>query len=48
MDTQMIIGIGMEDDDLFWRCVLEGYLNLIWIILLKNKVTLNFNGKIHL
>ena len=31
---------GMEDDDLFWRCVLEGYANdLIWIILLKNKVT---------
>jgi len=37
---------GMEDDDLFWRCVLEGYANDTYMDFDgKNKEFLRFNGK---
>ena len=37
---------GMEDDDLFWRCVLEGYADVRYLNYEgKNKSFLRFNGK---
>jgi hypothetical protein len=35
---------GMEDDDLFWRCVLEGYVNTSYVDYNKTKSFLRFNG----
>jgi hypothetical protein len=35
---------GMEDDDLFWRCVLEGYANIDYVDYEKTKPFLRFNG----
>ena len=35
---------GMEDDDLFWRCVLEGYADISYVDYLKTKPFLRFNG----
>ena len=36
---------GMEDDDLFWRCVLEGYANIDYVDYEKTKPFLRFNGE---
>ena len=37
---------GMEDDDLFWRCVLEGYANDTYVDYIKEEQRyLKFNGK---
>ena len=37
---------GMEDDDLFWRCVLEGYVNQTYMDYTKEpKSFISFNGK---
>jgi len=37
---------GMEDDDLFWRCVLEGYVNDTYLDYTKQeKDFISFNGK---
>jgi hypothetical protein len=35
---------GMEDDDLFWRCVLEGYADISYVDYEKTKPFLRFNG----
>jgi len=35
---------GMEDDDLFWRCVLEGYADISYVDYQKTKPFLRFNG----
>jgi hypothetical protein len=35
---------GMEDDDLFWRCVLEGYADINYVDYKKTKSFLRFNG----
>jgi hypothetical protein len=35
---------GMEDDDLFWRCVLEGYADINYLEYKKTKSFLRFNG----
>ena len=35
---------GMEDDDLFWRCVLEGYTDISYVDYKKTKLFLRFNG----
>ena len=35
---------GMEDDDLFWRCVLEGYTDISYVDYKKTKPFLRFNG----
>ncbi len=35
---------GMEDDDLFWRCVLEGYADISYVDYNKTKSFLRFNG----
>ena len=35
---------GMEDDDLFWRCVLEGYADINYVDYQKTKPFLRFNG----
>lgn len=35
---------GMEDDDLFWRCVLEGYADINYLEYEKTKSFLRFNG----
>jgi hypothetical protein len=35
---------GMEDDDLFWRCVLEGYADISYVNYRKMKSFLRFNG----
>ena len=35
---------GMEDDDLFWRCVLEGYADISYVNYRKTKSFLRFNG----
>jgi hypothetical protein len=35
---------GMEDDDLFWRCVLEGYTDISYVDYEKTKSFLRFNG----
>lgn len=35
---------GMEDDDLFWRCVLEGYAKVDYVNYNKTKSFLRFNG----
>ncbi len=35
---------GMEDDDLFWRCVREGYVNEKFLNTLPNQRYVNFNG----
>ena len=35
---------GMEDDDLFWRCVLEGYANTSYVNYEKTKPFLRFSG----
>jgi hypothetical protein len=35
---------GMEDDDLFWRCVLEDYANVNYVDYNKTKSFLRFNG----
>ena len=37
---------GMEDDDLFWRCVMEGYVNKQTIDFAKVKNVAVFDGKI--
>lgn len=36
---------GMEDDDLFWRCVLEGYADISYVDYEKTKTFLRFNGE---
>ena len=36
---------GMEDDDLFWRCVLEGYADISYVDYKKTKTFLRFNGE---
>ena len=36
---------GMEDDDLFWRCVLEGYADINYVDYEKTKTFLRFNGE---
>ena len=36
---------GMEDDDLFWRCVLEGYTDINYVDYEKTKTFLRFNGE---
>ena len=36
---------GMEDDDLFWRCVLEGYANTEYLELDRIESFARFNGK---
>ena len=36
---------GMEDDDLFWRCVLEGYANTEYLQLDTIESFIRFNGK---
>ena len=35
---------GMEDDDLFWRCVLEGYADIKYVDYNKTENYLRFNG----
>ena len=35
---------GMEDDDLFWRCVLEGYADISYVDYNQTKSFLRFNG----
>jgi len=35
---------GMEDDDLFWRCVLEGYADISYVDYNQTKPFLRFNG----
>ena len=35
----------MEDDDLFWRCVLEGYADISYVDYEKTKTFLRFNGE---
>jgi hypothetical protein len=36
---------GMEDDDLFWRCVMEGYTNQTYLDFKENVSTGHFNGR---
>ena len=36
---------GMEDDDLFWRCVYEGYVEKGLFAKYTNKKTISFNGE---
>ena len=36
---------GMEDDDLFWRCVMEGYTNQTYLDFEENVSTAHFNGR---
>jgi len=36
---------GMEDDDLFWRCVLESYADISYVDYEKTKTFLRFNGE---
>jgi len=36
---------GMEDDDLFWRCVMEGYVDKTKLDYNEEKYVANFNGK---